>query len=272
MEVAALLAVVPPAQSSRSAEEFDILRVPYRLVEIMHLPSSLHRCARQVKRLGRLVTGRDVVYRYDARPRKVTLGSVYGGWVITPEGLNANSVVYSFGVGNDISFDLEAISEFGLTVHGFDPSPEAVRWITARTDLPPQYNFHSYGLGAHDGIVSFFAPAKGGMYSLADSAKFVERSQILLPVKSLSSIRSALGTDYIDVLKMDIEGAEYDQIDAIIENRSSIGQLLIEFHHRTGAATLKETVRSVDRLRRAGFALFHVSGTSSEFSFARVPA
>ncbi len=122
------------------------------------LTLSLHRCARQIKRLGRLVTGHDAIYRYDAKPRKLSLGTIYGGWVIAPDGLNANSVMYSFGVGNDISFDLAAIEKFGITVHGFDPSPEAIRWISEKTDLPARYIFHPYGLALKMGTWSFIAP------------------------------------------------------------------------------------------------------------------
>ena len=36
----------------------------------------------------------------------------------------------------------------------------------------------------------------------------------------------------IDILKMDIEGAEYDVIDDIINSPVPIAQVLIEFHHR----------------------------------------
>jgi FkbM family methyltransferase len=233
------------------------------------LTLSLHRCARQIKRLGRLVTGHDAIYRYDAKPRKLSLGTIYGGWVIAPDGFNANSVMYSFGVGNDISFDLAAIEKFGITVHGFDPSPEAIRWISEKTDLPARYIFHPYGLGPEDGDMEFYSPTTGGMYSLHEGHRWVGKTKTSLAVRSFPSILSSLGTPYVDVLKMDIEGGEYLQIDTLIENRSSIGQLLIEFHHRIGVAPLKETVNSVNRLRAAGFHLFHVSGTSSEFSFLR---
>ncbi len=236
---------------------------------ILSISPPLHRCARQVKRIGRLVTGRDVLYRYDIRPRKRLLGSVYGGWMIVPGRLNAGSVMYSFGVGNDISFDLEAIKEFGMTVHGFDPSPGVIRWISERRDLPARYFFHPYGLGPGDGVADFYKPENGGMYSLTGGHGYKEENRIPLPTKRLLSIIGSLNTTYVDVLKMDIEGAEYAQIDAIIENRSLIGQLLIEFHHRIGVAPLKETVNCVNRLRAAGFRLFHVSGTSSEFSFIR---
>jgi len=54
----------------------------------------------------------------------------------------------------------------------------------------------------------------------------------------------------------------------LIECPVPIDQLLIEFHHRAGVESLKATIESVNLLRSAGFQLFHVSETSSEFSFA----
>ena len=233
--------------------------------------ANLRLCVRQLKRIGRLATGRDALYRYDARPRKLRLGTVYGGWTIAPHSLGPRSIICSFGVGNDISFDLEAIEKFGLTVHGFDPSPEAVHWVSQQVDLPAGYVFHAYGLGKEDGNVVFSAPDSGGMYSSSESHMYAANKKISLPVRTLATVIHSVSTGFIDVLKLDIEGAEYDLIDDIIAHRSSVGQLLIEFHHRIGVAPLSETVRSVDRLREAGFALFHVSSTSSEFSFLRQP-
>lgn len=214
-----------------------------------------------------MLVGRDRLYRYDAHPRKELLGTVYGGWMIAPEMLGPKSVVCSFGVGNDISFDLALIERFGLTVHGFDPSPEAIQFI--RTEQPPpRYIFHPFGLSDRDGEVAFRKPRSGAMYSLAGGDREGD-TLVILPVRSLPSIMSEPGLRRIDLLKMDIEGAEYALIDTLIESRDSIRQMQIEFHHRTGAAPLSETVRCVNRLREAGFQLFHVAGTGSEFSFFR---
>lgn len=231
-------------------------------------PPSLRRYARMVKRAGRLLAGRDVIYRYDIRPRKKTLGTVYGGWTIIPEGLNSDSVMYSFGVGNDISFDMAAIVHFGLQVHGFDPSPHVPAWIASQ-GLPANYTFHAYGLGARDGEASFFAPAGGGMYSMRELPRSNNEKEIQLFVHSLANIVQSLGTRCIDVLKIDIEGTEYEILPSIVGCPVPIKQLLIEFHHRIGAATLDDTVNAVQRIRAAGFQLFHVSETSSEFSFVR---
>lgn len=42
-------------------------------------------------------------------------------WVIVPKGIDEQSVVYSFGAGKDISWDLALIKKYGLTIHAFDP-------------------------------------------------------------------------------------------------------------------------------------------------------
>lgn len=235
---------------------------------MLHL-DTLRRCGRVVKRAGRLLTGRDVIYRYDVHPKKLLLGTVYGGWTIAPEYLDSTSIMYSFGVGNDISFDLAAIGKFGMQVHGFDPSPQAVAWI-ANQRLPPQYSFHSYGLGTQDGAVAFFSPGRNtGMYSVNAHHRGVTGTSVSLPVHTLSTIVESLKTSTIDVLKMDVEGAEYDLLTSIIECPVPIRQLLIEFHHRIGVAPLKTTINCVEQLKSRGFKLFNVSSTSSEFSFLR---
>jgi FkbM family methyltransferase len=228
---------------------------------------SFRRYARLLKRAGRLLTGRDVLYSHDIRPRKASLGSDYGGWTIAVEGLDSSSTVYSFGVGNDVSFDLAVIRRFGCNVHAFDPSPPVADWISTQ-DLPANYTFHPYGLAPKDGEISFFAPSpQSGMFSTSKQHRYVSNTEVKLPVQSLSTTVASLGSPTIDILKIDVEGAEYDLIPSIIQCPVPIKQLMIEFHHRIGIGSLEATVKSVQQLRSSGFQLFHVSETSSEFSF-----
>lgn len=177
--------------------------------------------------------------------------------------------MYSFGVGNDISFDLAVIQRFGSAVHGFDPSPPVAEWIGTQ-DLPVNYTFHRYGLAATDGEIAFFAPSpRSGTFSTTNQHQHVSDVEVKLPVRTLATTVSSLGSSCIDILKIDVEGTEYELISQIINCPVPIGQLLVEFHHRAGVGSLDATVRSVQQLRAAGFQLFHVSETSSEFSFLR---
>jgi len=230
-------------------------------------PLSLRRYARLIKRAGCLAAGREKLYRYDVHPKRLTLGAIYCGWTITPRHVTASAIAYSFGAGNDISFDLELIRIFGMQVHAFDPAPSVAAWVGAQRVLP-EYVFHPYGLAAHDTSRQLFVPAHdGGTCSLRQEHRHVAGPGMTCEVHTLATITRSLGTPLIEILKMDVEGAEHDLISDIVECPAPIRQLLIEFHHRSGVESGSATVQAVDRLRGAGFQLFPVSQTSSEFSF-----
>jgi hypothetical protein len=55
---------------------------------------------------------------------------------------------------------------------------------------------------------------------------------IVVKMKSLADIMQFLGHKKIDVLKMDIEGLEYEIIESIVNSDIKIVQILIEFHDR----------------------------------------
>ena len=55
---------------------------------------------------------------------------------------------------------------------------------------------------------------------------------IEVPVRRLSTIMRELGHGAIDLLKMDIEGAEYEVIADLLACGADVRQLLVEFHHR----------------------------------------
>ena len=61
-------------------------------------------------------------------PDKVTIG-VLSQWTIVTRGLHSDAVIYSGGVGEDITFEQELIRRFGVKIHIFDPSPVAARTI-----------------------------------------------------------------------------------------------------------------------------------------------
>jgi FkbM family methyltransferase len=128
--------------------------------------------------------------------------------------------------------------------------------------------FISTGRGEVNGSLSFFSPVRsGGMYSTSGKHDNVNNVEVKLPVKTLQTIASELKTECLEILKMDVEGAEYGLLPSIIGCPIPIKQLLIEFHHRIGIESLRGTIAAVNLLRKKGYLLFHVSEASSEFSF-----
>ena len=60
---------------------------------------------------------------------KEWFGNNYGGFYIHPGLVNEESIVYSLGIGEDISFDSSLIEKFNCNVYGFDPTPRSVDYI-----------------------------------------------------------------------------------------------------------------------------------------------
>src|SRR5205085_2787480 len=109
------------------------------------------------RRILRALRGRDFWQREQMQCEKFSAGCEHACWCIAPDLLKPDSVIYSFGVGEEISFDLELIRRFGVTVHAFDPTPRSVQWL-ARQQLPQDFIFHDYGVAAIDGTCSFHPP------------------------------------------------------------------------------------------------------------------
>ena len=198
-------------------------------------------------------------------------GARSGVWTVCPERLGPDSVVYSFGVGNNIEWELALIERFGVTVHAFDPTPASVAWLRTQS-LPDEFHFAPVGIAGHDGVLRFHLPQHGSRFNYHPSLEGVQNrgdTEVSLPVRRLTTLMAERGHDRIDVLKMDVEGAEYGVLDDLLAADIPIGQVLVEFHHHFAGVGLGATVRAVRSLNAAGYRIFHISERGLEFSFLR---
>ena len=197
-----------------------------------------------------------------------------GGWWFNPNDLSQDSIVYSLGVGDDIEFDLALIRKYGVELHAFDPTPSSVDMLGDR-DLPGRFHFHPWAVAAEDGNLRFYpCVRKDGsksdiMYTMIAGEASVD-DPIEVPAFSLSSITNKLDHDRIDLLKMDIEGAEYEVLDGLLVSDIKPTQLLVEFHHRFSGIGLKKTAELIERLGDAGYKIFAISEIGREVSFLRI--
>ena len=173
-----------------------------------------------------------------------------------------------------MSWDLEIIQLFGARVNAFDPTPRSVRWVQSQV-LPQGFVFHSVGLADFDGEAQFIMKnehPEWSSYNLVHtSAETVGAFEaVTAPVQRLRTIMDHLGHDRIDVLKIDIEGAEYDVLWDILQSRIYPTQLLIEFHYFEGPTErLGQTEQMIRRLNEVGYRAFARSPVGYEFSFIR---
>jgi FkbM family methyltransferase len=195
--------------------------------------------------------------------------------------LSSKSVVYSFGVGDNIAWDLALIERYGATVHAFDPTPVSIEWISRQT-LPAAFQFHPWGLAAFDGELEFYPPRKATSTHYSQERRphswrrylcpFREErdpSPVLAPVRRLSSTLAELGHRRIDVLKIDVEGSEFEAVPDILASGIEIDQLLVEIHYHFPSRSVKRGLTLIEQIRAAGFRCFHISPRGLEFGFAR---
>jgi FkbM family methyltransferase len=217
-----------------------------------------------LKRLVKAALGRDLLVTTQVQCPRQALGNQHAQWIINPELLGAESIVYSFGIGEDISFDLALIDRFGVTVHAFDPTPRSIQWLRT-IQLPNRFVPHQVGLSDRDGNLTVFAPENPNWVSFSNVPRATPATEI--PVKRLSTIMRELGHDHIDVLKLDIEGAEYQALPDIISSGILPAQLLVEVHHRFNGVSVSDTKRLIRLLSQNDYAIFNVSDSGEEYSF-----
>jgi FkbM family methyltransferase len=176
------------------------------------------------------------------------VGDEYSGWVINVSPLP--QIVYCAGVGHAMSLEL-ALAKLTLQpVLVFDPSPTGIE--TASRSDTHNLQFFPVGLAAHTGSIEFSLPKEPeeGSYSLVQDGI----QTISFECCNLSTIMGRNGDSCIDLLKMDIEGFEYDIVNQLLDQQLPVRQLCVEFHDwlRPG-----QTFKTIARLYKAGYRIIY---------------
>ncbi len=192
-------------------------------------------------------------------------------WKYIPALLNEQSIVYSLGVGDLIDFDLDLINDFGLTVHAFDPTPFAEEWVKRQT-LPDRFVFHPWAAAGEDGRLRLYrrvntrGKASQVMWTAGSAAGDAE-DYIDAPAYTIQTMMQKLGHEKVDMLKIDVEGAEYLILEGLRPGTSLPTQLLVEYHHRFPGVGKQRTADSIHKLRQLGYRIFGISETGREVCF-----
>jgi FkbM family methyltransferase len=181
-------------------------------------------------------------------PGKETIGAL-SQWTIVSSSLGPDAVIYSGGVGEDITFEQELVRRFGVKIHIFDPSPVAARTIAlANTD---HLLFKPIGLSSSsEGNFSV-----GGGFD--DSVWFKAGGTDGLPCTTLLQEMEANGHTFIDLLKIDIEGFEYEVLESALAANIPIKQICVEFHDFFPEIPKAKTTNMIRLLGSHGFDLIH---------------
>ena len=198
----------------------------------------------------------------------------YGDWEFYPDYLNRNSVIYSLGVGDSIEFDIGLINDHDSNVYAFDPTPYSVDWIEHQS-IPSKLVFHPWAVSDSDGLMKMTQRInKTGKISdvmWTEVTSDLKSEEIIeVPMFSIPSIMEKLKHSSISLIKIDVEGAEYQIIQDMLSNNIFPKQILVEYHHRFSDKNMQMTRNSILTLKNSGYKIFSISETGREVGFIRL--
>lgn len=192
----------------------------------------------------------------------VTVGRGSGAWVVPAAALsNPQAIVYAVGVGENTDFDEALAGDHHLTVHAFDPTPRAIAHAAKVSARLPRFRFQPLGLWNEDADLTFHAPANPSHVSHSLTGLQGHRPSFTAPCRRLTTLMRDLGHNRVDLLKIDIEGAEYAVLRDILRAAVPVGALCVEFdetHSPQDAGWRDRIAAMVAELEAGGYRLVAV--------------
>jgi FkbM family methyltransferase len=227
----------------------------------------LEKCYKPVKQVfQKLYTKHLITFKCNYK----WFGNDYGGFYICPDILNNKDeiIVYSAGIGQDISFDMDMMNEYtNCTVFAYDPTPKSIEWIK-KQHLPKRFKFFPYGLSNKTGEEQMYMPQnKNHVSGSVQKSSAHSSNYVIVEMKTIEDIIKENNHNYIDIIKMDIEGSEFSVIENLDFKNIKCGQIVVEFHNRFFKNGKKLFNNIVNILKENNFYCFAISNNGDEFSF-----
>lgn len=140
-------------------------------------------------------------------------------------GLDAKATVLDFGgFEGDWAYDIH--QRYNCAVHVFEPHPHFATELRKRFEGNAKIFIHEYALGKEDGVLNLSDEGN------ASSALRVDENAVEGKVVAVSTFFDAHADTDFGLVKINIEGGEYDLLPALIDAgfMPRIGILQVQFH------------------------------------------
>ena len=208
-------------------------------------------------------------------------GTNYGGWFIPKNiPLTPESIIYSVGVGEDISFDLLLSDKYNCNICLIDPTKRAEKHYQEILDYYDSKNWRFSGDIQRDykGQIEKLNPNFKKIYYVneglwdkegelkfyrQDNPQYVSQSLVdnifgstydVVKVTTIATIMKNHNHTKIDLLKLDIEGAEVKVLNNMLDCNIYPKYLCIEFDLYLKRKDIdNKTQKLIDRLVQVGY-------------------
>jgi len=144
--------------------------------------------------------------------------------------LSANSVVVDVGAFTG-SWAQHIVDRYNPTIFAFEPNPRSFESLVAKAAVNPKLHALQYGLGDKDVTVEFTLNGLGS--SMCDERSgHAGMERIKVEIAAVDRVWSELDLGRVDLMKINIEGAEFPLLDKMIETGllENVNCFLIQFH------------------------------------------
>jgi len=118
----------------------------------------------------------------------------------------------------------------------------------------PNYILYNKAISSSDNEIIEFFEDPNSPYNGSKDFNYFEGIKHSIESITLETICKDNDIDFIDILKIDIEGAEYDVLENLTDSFfDKIGQITVEFHDFVDPQLKPRTIKLVERLKSLGF-------------------
>jgi len=172
--------------------------------------------------------------------------------------------VVDVGVGDHPDFAQELAVRFGARCLLVDPTRKHSDVLNTWCDRDRRFEYLCAALGSKAGHMQFFESRRDVSGSIFPTHRNVAAGEVdayEVPVVTLDDLVRKVG-GHIDVLKIDVEGAEFDVLErASSKALAEIDQILVEFHDGTiPEFSRRDRRRAVRPLLASGFKAVEYNG------------
>lgn len=154
-------------------------------------------------------------------------------------------------------------------MYAIDPTPKSLEYLQTQ-QLPNNFHVLPYALSETDALIEFALPTTEGWVSGSiekvrnDERNLDFENTIKVEGKTIKSIMRELGHDRIDLLKLDIEGAEFAVLKTALSDGLDIRQMCIDHHEYMFEDSNDKLTELVDGLHQHGYSILYVEMDSAK--------